>query len=161
MTVKTKDPEVKIAQNLEARNKQVEKSYKQIVEALKPLLKVFESRKYRTFILVDHTKSGKETNLITEFICFFFNLTLTINKAGYKMIYFTYDEESLARFGPRIYNRALRQLFKHTMFDATGFNIEDCIRVSNHMNVQGFFVNRLANGENSHISIDVEEQLTA
>ncbi|HEY0770286.1 MAG TPA: hypothetical protein VGD31_08115 [Sphingobacteriaceae bacterium] len=160
MTIKTKDPEVKIAQNLQARNKQVEKSYKLIIEGLKPLLKVFESRKYRTYILVDHSKSGRDTNLLNEFVCFFFNLTLSMNQAGYKMIYFSYDELSLARFGPRIYNRALRQLFKHTMFEATSINVEDCIRVSNHMNVQGFFINRLANGESNHISIDVEEPLT-
>lgn len=158
MTVKTIDPEVKLQQNLDARNKEVEWAYQQIIDAMKPLLSPFDGRKYRTFIQVDHTKSGKETKLISEFICFFWNLTLTQNIAGYRMIYFSYDEESIARFGARTYNRVLRQVFKHTMFENTKLNIEDCIRVNNPTKVQSFFINRLANGENDFITIEVVEQ---
>ena len=159
MTVKTIDPELKLQQNLDARNTEVEKAYQQIIQATKPLLAPFDGRKYRTFIHVDHTKSGKETKLISEFICFFWNLTLTINIAGYKMIYFQYDEESIARFGARTYNRVLRQVFKHSMFENTKLNVEDCIRINNPTNVQSFFVNRLANGESDFVSIGIEEQI--
>ncbi|WP_423149728.1 hypothetical protein [Rubrolithibacter danxiaensis] len=159
MTVKTQDEEVQLAQNLKARNKEVEKSYHQITQAVKPLLTVFESKKYRTCIEVNHAKSGKDTNLDQEFICFFWNLTLATNKAGYKMLYFTYDEDALAKFGARMYNKALRQLYKHTMFEATKLNIEDSVRLNNPANVQSFFINRLANGENDFISISIEEKV--
>ncbi|WP_423149762.1 hypothetical protein [Rubrolithibacter danxiaensis] len=159
MTVKTQDEEFQLAQNLKARNKEVEKAYHQITQAVKPLLTVFESKKYRTCIEVNHAKSARGTNLDQEFICFFWNITLATNKAGYKMLYFTYDEDALAKFGARMYNRALRQLYKHTMFEATKLNIEDSVRLNNPANVQSFFINRLANGENDFISISIEEKM--
>jgi len=158
MTVKTQDETLKITQNLEARNKEVDKAYVKIIESTKSLLTPFESRKYRTIITVNHSKSGKETNLIKECLCFFFNLTLATNKAGYRMIYFSYDEDAFAKFGARLYNRVLRQIFRHTMFDATKVSIEDCVRISlTASEVQKFFINRLANGENDFVSFEVEE----
>lgn len=159
MTVKTQDSTLKLSQNLDARNKEVEKAFHLVTQSLRTLLTPFESRKYRTYILVDHTKSGKETMLIQEFICFFFSITLSVNKAGYRMLYFRYDEESLTRFGARLYNRALRLVFKHTMFESTKLNIEDSVRVNAPANVQAFFIHRLAEGENTFVSIDIEESL--
>lgn len=159
MTVKLQDPELKLKQNLDARNKEVEKCFHRIIKETTPLLGVFESKKYRTCIQVAHSKSNKETKLISEFICFFWNLTLTLNVAGYKMIYFCYDEEALTRFGARTYNRVLRQVFKQTMFENSKINIEDSVRINNPSNVQSFFYNRLANGENDFISITLEEQV--
>ena len=76
------------------------------------------------------------------------------------MIYLTYDEEFLARFGARLYNRTIRALFKHTMFEATKHNIEDSVRVNNPASIQTFFINRLANGSNNFISIEVEPHQT-
>ena len=42
------------------------------------------------------------------------------------------------------------------MFDKGKISIEDSVRVNNPAQVEGYFVNRLANGENSFIAIDVE-----
>jgi hypothetical protein len=50
----------------------------------------------------------------------------------------------------------LRVLFKHTMFDKGKISIEDSVRVNNPAQVENYFVNRLANGENNFISIEVE-----
>jgi len=158
MTVKTPETNVTLTQNLEARNKEVAKCYAKIVAEARKLVTPFENLKYRTTIDIDHTKSGKETNLISEFVCFFFNITLTNNRADHNMIYGTFDEEAIAKFGSRLYNRFLRQLFKHTMFENTKLNIEDCIRVNDPAKVQNFFVNRLANGESDYVSISVEEK---
>lgn len=156
MTTKTIEPEIKVQQALDARNREVEKSFNQIIQAANPLLNAFEGKKYRTCILVNHAESGRETNLISEFICNFFNLTLTKNSAGYVMLYVAYDQESITKFGARLYNRVLRQVFKHTMKTS----IEDCVRVNNPGNVQQFFLNRLANGENDFVSIEVQEKET-
>ena len=154
MTVKTIDPEIKVQQALDARNREVEKSFNQIIQATKPLLNAFDGKKYRTCILVNHAESGKQTNLISEFLCHFWNLTLTKNAVGYVMLYVAYDQESITRFGARLYNRVLRQVFKHTMKTS----IEDCVRINNPSNVQQFFMNRLANGENDFVSIEVQEK---
>ncbi|WP_423148464.1 hypothetical protein [Rubrolithibacter danxiaensis] len=159
MTVKTQDQDLQLAQDLKVRNAEVDKAYRLITQSIKTLLSPFESMKYRTYIKIQHAKSDRNTNLVEEFICFFWNIILTTNRAGYRMLYFSYDEEALTRFGARLYNRALRHLFKHTSFDATKYNIEDCVRINNPTNIQSFFINRLANGMNDFISIDVQEKL--
>lgn len=160
MTVKQTEDITILEKNLEARNKEVAKSFLKITEAVRQLLQSFDMPKYRTYIFIEHSKSGKQTNLITEFACYFVNITLTMNKQGYSMIYLTYDEEFLARFGARLYNRTIRALFKHTMFEATKHNIEDSVRVNNPASIQTFFINRLANGSNDFISIEVEPHQT-
>ena len=50
MTVKTNDDTVQLAQNLELRNKEVEKAFVLITQASKQLLTTFEHAKYRTII---------------------------------------------------------------------------------------------------------------
>ena len=83
-----------------------------------------------------------------------------MNVAGFKMIYFCYDEDALKRFGARTYNRVLRQIFRQTMFENSKTNVEDCVRINSPSNVQSFFYNRLANGENEFVSITLQEQAT-
>lgn len=158
MTVKTPETTLTLTQNLEARNKEVTKAYAKIVAEARKLVAPFENQKYRTTIEIDHTKSGKDTNLISEFVCFFFNITLTNNRHDHRMLYGSFDEEAIAKFGSRLQNRFYRVLFKHTMFENTKYNIEDCIRVNDPAKVQSFFVNRLANGESNWVSISVEEK---
>ena len=158
MTVKPENDTVTLSVNLEARNKEVAKAYNKIVQGAAELLKPFQHVRYRTTIEIDHSKSGKETNLIKEFICCFFNITLSNNRAGYLMLYVNYDEDAIAKFGARLYNRVLRQLFKHTMYEKTKLNIEDCVRVNGLGQVQNFFVNRLTNGENDFVAISVVDK---
>lgn len=160
MTVKTNDDTTQLAANLELRNKEVAKAYTLITQASKDLLTTFEHAKYRTLIEVDHTQSGKDGNLIKEWMTFFFNITLTKNRAGYSMIYFTFSEDAIAKFGARLYTRALRILFKFTMFDKGKISIEDCVRVNNPGQVESYFINRLANGDNHFVAIDVEPRVT-
>lgn len=158
MTVKTPETTLTLTQNLEARNKEVTKAYAKIVAEARKLVAQFEAQKYRSTIDIDHTKSGKETNLISEFVCFFFNITLTNNRHNHLMLYGCFDEEAIAKFGSRLQNRFYRVLFKHTMFENTKLNIEDCIRVNDPAKVQNFFVNRLANGESDWVAISIEEK---
>jgi len=154
--METTDNAAKTAE-LQARNNEVEKAFLQIIKGTSKLLGSFEAKKYRTFIQVDHSASGKETSLNSECICYFWNLTLTMNRAGYLMIYFTPDQESITKFGQRLSNRAIRQLFKCSMQEKNKPNIEDSIRINSPGNVQSFFLSRLANGENAFTSIHEEE----
>lgn len=160
MTVKTNDDTTQLAANLELRNAEVMKAYTLITQASRSLLKSFDHSKYRSVIEVDHMQSGKESNLIKEFMTFFFNITLTRNRAGYNMIYLTFSEDAIAKFGARLYTRCLRVLFKYTMFDKGKISIEDSVRVNNPAQVENYFVNRLLNGENNFISIEVEPHQT-
>lgn len=157
MTTET-TPQV-LPKELETRNKEVEKAYHKIIQGAKALLMPFSNVKYRTIIEINHWESAKETNLIHEFICSFFNITLTKNRADYYMIYFIYDNSAIEKFGARLYNRALRELFQNTMQQKNKPNITDCIRVNTPGQIEGFFVNRLRGGTNSYISISVVDKV--
>jgi len=52
--------------------------YHLIVNEAIVLLKNFNSIEKRTYCLIDHTKSEQNTNLMQEFICYFWNISLQI-----------------------------------------------------------------------------------
>ena len=148
MNSTTQETESVQAAALQTRNQEVEKVFFKIIKETSALLQSFEGKKYRTAINVDHSASGKETNLIHECITFFWNITLTKNRMGYTMIYFTADKESITKFGQRLSNRALRQVFKCTMQEKNKPNVEDSVRINEPGAIQNFFLSRLANGDN-------------
>ncbi len=158
MTVKPENDTLELAQNLAIRNKEVERCFNLVIQGCRKLLGAFEHQKYRTVIEIDHTKSDKDTKLIKEFLCSFFNVTLTKNRADYDMIYLTYSEEAVSRFGARLYNRVIRQLYKHTTYEGKKVNVEDCVRLNELGKVEQFFIGRLTNGENAFTSISIEEK---
>lgn len=158
MTVKPENDTLELAENLALRNKEVERCFYLVVQGCKKLLGAFEHAKYRTVIEIDHNKSDKDTKLIKEFLCSFFNITLTKNRADYSMIYLTYSEEAIPRFGARLYNRVIRQLYKHTTWEGKKVNVEDSVRLNDPGKVEQFFIGRLTNGENPYTSISVEEK---
>lgn len=158
MTVIKESEEITLAQNLELRNDCVERAYHNMIKGSKELLTAFESLRYRTSVTVDHTKSGKETNLISEWLSPFWNYTLTKNKFGYSMVYVSYDEDALSRFGEKLFNRMLRVVFKCTNIEAFDVNIENCIRIDHEgSDIQPFFISRVLNGEKDYVSVTSEE----
>jgi hypothetical protein len=160
MTVIAPSEEIELAQNLEIRNEYVEKAYQNIVRGCKELLTAFEALRYRTSASIDHTKSGKETNLVSEWICPFWNITLTRNRHNYTMIYVSYDEDALTRFGDKLFNRMLRVVMKCTNYEAFDFNIENSIRIDHQAtDIQPFFISRVLNGEKEHVSITAEDKV--
>lgn len=160
MTVILESEEIFLTQNLQLRNETVEKAYLNIVKQCKELLTPFESLKYRTSATVDHTKSGKDTNLINEWLCYFWNVTLTKNRHNYLMIYISYDEEALTRFGDKLFNRMLRTVMRCTNLEAFDFNIENCIRIDHSAtDIQPFFISRILNGEKEFVSICAEDKV--
>lgn len=160
MTVILESEEIELAQNLEIRNECVAKAYHNIVRGCKELLSAFDALKYRTSATIDHTKSGKETNLVNEWICYWWDITLTRNRHNYLMIYVNYDEEALTRFGDKLFNRMLRTVMKCTNLEAFDFNIENCIRIDHSAtDIQPFFISRILNGEKEHVSITAEDKV--
>ena len=119
-----KEPVINILETLELRNEEVERAYHDIIKKVKQLLIPFESLKYRMNVVIDHTKSGKETNLINEYLCFFHNITLSCNRFGYYMIYVSYDENSIKRFGSKMFNKLLRVVFNCTNNAIDKINID-------------------------------------
>jgi len=160
MTVIKESEEILLEQNLRQRNENVERAYHEIVKNTKELLTAFDNLKYRMSVTVDHTKSGKETNLLNEWISYFYNFTLTNNRYGYYMIYISYDEDALKRFGDKMFNRMLRIVFNNTNAIVGDINIENCIRVDHSAtDIQPFFINRLLSDPKDYVTINTEEKV--
>ncbi|MBB2151709.1 hypothetical protein [Pedobacter gandavensis] len=160
MTVIAPTEEILLAQNLELRNEAVEQAYKNIIKGCKELLTAFDTLRYRMHVTIDHTNSGKETNLINEFISYFWDITLTRNRFNYYMIYVSYDEEALTRFGHKIFNRMLRIVFNNTNITATDINIENSVRIDHSAtDIQIFFLNRLLSDPKDYIIVTAEEKV--
>lgn len=162
MTVITENTEVILEQNLEQRNLKVAEAYYSIVQQTRELLTAFDSLKYRMSVTVDHLNSGKPTNLINEWLSSFHNFTLTRNRFGYNMIYVSYDEDSLTRFGDKLFNRTLRIVFNTTNSVVGDINIENCIRIDHcATDIQPFFINRLFSQDQDYITVHTEEKVPA
>lgn len=160
MTVITPSEEIISAQNLELRNENVEKAYHNMIKHTRELLTAFETLRYRMHATIDHTRSGKETNLINEWICYFWNYTLTKNRFGYNMVYVAYDADALTRFGDKLFNRMLRVVFKCTNIESSDINIENCIRIEHcATDIQPFFINRLLSDPKDYVVITAEEKV--
>jgi hypothetical protein len=158
-TVKQPQP---IEDDLQIRNYEIENAFNQIVIEARTLLTVFEHKKYRSYVDILHSKSGKDTMLIKEWICYCFNLTLTNTKNGNYLIYFGGDEEAIDKFGLFLFSKMLRIIFKITMSQATQVDIERCIRINKGAsNIHNFYLQRILNGENDFVSISVEERVLA
>jgi len=162
MTVILEKTEIVLEKNLDQRNIAVEEAYFSIVKQTRELLTAFDSLKYRMSVTVDHLNSGKPTNLINEWLSSFHNFTLTRNRFGYLMIYVSYDEDSLTRFGDKLFNRVLRIVFNTTNSTVGGTNIENCIRIDHcATDIQPFFINRLFSQEHDYITVHTEEKVPA
>jgi hypothetical protein len=160
MTVILEKTEIVLEKNLDQRNLDVEAAYHSIVQQTRELLTAFDSLKYRMSVSVDHLNSGKPTNLINEWISSFHNFTLTKNRYNYYMIYVSYDEDSLTRFGDKIFNRMLRIVFNTTNAVVGELNIENCIRIDHcATDIQPFFINRLFSQEHEYITVHTEEKV--
>jgi len=160
MTVIKEATEVVLEANLEQRNLDVEEAYHSIVKQTRELLTAFDSLKYRMSVSVDHRNSGKPTNLIHEYLSSFHNFTLTRNRFGYWMIYVSYDEDALTRFGDKLFNRMLRVVFNTTNSTVGSINIENCIRIDHcATDIQPFFINRLFSQELDYVTVHTEEKV--
>ena len=146
----------------EKKNIEVERIFEQITNSARELLTVFEIEKYRTTVLVEHSKIGRYENLIREFLSYHWNFTMSKNKQGGCVIYFGYDGEAISKFGNRLYNEMLRKLIALTMKEATSVNIEDRIRVNHEpTDIHNFYYKRVMDGKTEHVTIQVQDLKTA
>ena len=138
-------------------NNEVLQLFTHITEAARAVVSNFETRKYRTSVLVNHLPNNSN-NLVQEYLSYFFNVTLTRNRNSLLLIYIGFDSEAVSRFGTMIHNQFIRQVMKLTMKEVTAVEIESCIRVdANTKDIRGFFYRRLAEGENDNVTFIIDE----
>lgn len=156
-TEKVKTKLVLVNTEIQQTNEAVERAYMEITKSASELLKKFELAKYRTHLSVDHFKDPQNTNLVREFISFFWNITLSNSKEGKSYIFISIDESGLVKFGSGLTNLLLRSAFQIT----DGSDIEYSMRVNYMpMDIHNFFYKRIVEGETDFVSIYLEEHLT-
>ena len=156
-TEKVKTKLVLVNTEIQQTNEAVEKAYIEITKAASELLRKFELAKYRTHLSVDHFKDPQNTNLVREFISFFWNITLSNSKEGKSYIFISIDESGLIKFGSGLTNLLLRSAFQITA-NTSQINIEYSMRVNYMpMDIHNFFYKRIVEGETDFVSIYLED----
>lgn len=142
-------------------NNEVVRVFDLITQSAQDVVKSFESKKYRTSVLIDHMQNSNN-NLIKEYLSYFFNVTLTRNKNSILVIYIGFDSEAISRFGTMLYNRFIRMIMSHTMKENTLVDIEACIRIdAGTKEVRNYFYKRITDGESDYVSIRVDDVVAA
>jgi hypothetical protein len=151
---------VLIDAQLQQNNYEVENAYSMITKSAIELLRRFEVAKYRSWINVEHCKNTKQQNtqLVREWVSFFWNITLSNSKEGKAYIFISIDETAIEKFGNGLTNLLLRKAFHLTQSAVDGLNIEYALRVNYMpMDVHNFFYKRLVDGETDIVSIYTED----
>ncbi|RZK27259.1 MAG: hypothetical protein EOO43_00110 [Flavobacterium sp.] len=142
-------------------NIEVQKAYNLIVDAATEQLRKFDLAKYRTYATVDHLKNEYKSNMISEHLNYFWNITLSNSKDGRSFIFIDLGQEALQRFGSGLTNQFLRKAYEITQsHDNTG-GIEYALRVNFQEadQLHNFFYRRVAEGENNYVSIATVDKL--
>lgn len=161
-TTQTKTQFVLIDALLQANNAEVLKAYTRITQTASQLLKKFDVVKYRTYCDIDHTKNETNANLVREFLCHFWDITLSNSKEGKSYIFISIDEDSVTKFGNGLTNMLLRDAYKFTQSEDNTPGIEYSLRVDFSIgDVHGFFYRRIVDGETDYVSIITEERALA
>jgi hypothetical protein len=157
-TEKVKTKLVLVNTEIQKTNEAVEIAYMEITKAASELLRKFDLAKYRTHLSVEHFKDPQNTNLVREFISFFWNITLSNSKEGKSYIFISIDESGLVKFGSGLTNLLLRSAFQITA-NTSAINIEYSMRVNYMpMDIHNFFYKRIVEGETDFVSIYLEDQ---
>jgi hypothetical protein len=150
---------VMVTTELQIMNAEVTKAYELITKAAIELMKRFDLPKYRTWIDIDHTKDPQNTTVVREFICHFWNVTLSTNKDGRLYIFIDIDEVSLSRLGNNLTNTLLRRAFQVTVSKDETQGIEYALRVNyTPTNIQNFFYRRIVDGDTETSTVTTEEK---
>ncbi|RZK22009.1 MAG: hypothetical protein EOO43_10150 [Flavobacterium sp.] len=157
---KTTTNYVMVTPELQLNNELVVKAYTKIVEVAIELLRKFEMQKYRTYIQIEHTLNPQNVNLIKEFVCHFYNITLSNAKDGRSFIFVEMDQNYINKFGGNLINRLLREAYKVTQSNDNTDGIEYCLKPQFvPTDVQNYFYRMTFNGETDIVSILIADRL--
>ncbi|MGM9478838.1 hypothetical protein ACS5PU_20610 [Pedobacter sp. GSP4] len=155
---------VPITTDIQLTNNEVEKAYTLMVDKATELLKRFDVAKFRTFALMDHTKNEQNANLVKEFLCYHWNITLSMSPKDARYFIFIYlGQEALEKFGSILTNNLLRECYQLTQSNDNTGGIEYALRV-NYLpadSLHNFYYRRIVEGETGYVSIGTVEKEAA
>lgn len=150
---------VMVTPELQQNNDAVMKAYTKIVQKATELLKKFELSKYRTYVEVDHTKNPQNAQYVAEFVCHFWNITLSNSKEGKSYIFINWDGTFIEKFGSNLTNQLLREAYRVTNSEDGTLGIEYALRVQfTDYDVHNYFYRLTFEGETDIISIGCAER---
>ncbi|RZK99050.1 MAG: hypothetical protein EOO89_31510 [Pedobacter sp.] len=150
---------VMLTPELQQNNDAVMKAYTQIVQKATELLKKFELSKYRTYVEVDHTKNPQNVSYVSEFVCHFWNVTLSNGKDGRSYIFINYDGDHIEKFSSNLTSQLLREAYKVTNSEDGTIGIEYALKVMLvDYDVHNYFFRLTFEGETDTISIRCVER---
>ncbi|WAC41074.1 hypothetical protein [Pedobacter sp. SL55] len=150
---------VMVTPELQSTNDEVMKAYTKMVQKATELLTKFEMKKYRTYVEVDHTKDPQNVNYISEFVCHFWNITLTNGKDGRSYIFLNYDSNFIEKFGSNLTSQLVREAYKVTNSEYGTNGIEYALKVMFvDYDVHNYFFRLTFEGETDTISINTVER---
>lgn len=90
----------------------VENNYELIITKAINLLKKQTTTELRTYCTMDHSKNELNSNLIKEFLCYFWNITLSTDiNTGRYCIDVDFGKEALVKFGNSLANSLIQEIF--------------------------------------------------
>jgi hypothetical protein len=150
---------VMVTPELQQNNDAVLKAYTKIVQKAIELLKKFELNKYRTYVEVDHTKNPQNVQYVSEFVCHFWNITLSNSKEGKSYIFINYDASHIEKFGSNLTNQLLREAYRVTNSEDGTVGIEYALRVQfTDYDIHNYFYRLTFEGETDTVSLSCVER---
>lgn len=158
---KTKDQanEKSIAKQTQIINEEVEKSYTLIIDKARDLLKRFEGLEFRSYCEIDHTKNEQNTNLVKEFLCYFWNITIYINlENGRYFIQIDMGKEELTKFGNGLTNLLFSEVYRVIQANGDTAHTENNLLINfKPLPMLNYYYSIIARGETEYINISTVE----
>ena len=133
----------------------VEEAYSLIVKEAINLLKNFESPEHRTYCQMDHSKNELNSNMVEEFLCFFWNITLQVAPHNNKrQIVIDIGAEGTNKFGNELTISLLHKFFTVTASRTQIHRTENTLVINYQpLQILDYYYRVIAQGETEYINI--------
>lgn len=136
-------------------NQKVESIYTLIVSNAIDLLKDLKSFELRTYCEMEHTKNELNANLIREFLCQYWNITLTNSPKDHRhYIVIDFGKETLKKYGSELINKLIQKVYSVIYSNEEATDTEYSIKVNFiPLELLNYFNSTIAQGETDYVSI--------
>ncbi|CAM4398057.1 hypothetical protein SAMN06265348_116100 [Pedobacter westerhofensis] len=155
METKIKPPPTKSKIPRINHDEKIEKAYFIIVEKAINLLKTFENPEHRTYCQMDHSKNELNNNMVIEFLCFFWNITLQVAPHNNRrQIVIDIGTEGINNFGKELTTSLLRKMFSVATSKTLVSGEENTLIINYQpLPILDYYYRTVAQGETEYISI--------
>jgi hypothetical protein len=146
-------------EQLQIINQKVESIYTLIVSNTIDLLKDLKSFELRTYCEMEHTKNELNANLIREFLCQFWNITLTESPKDHRYyIVIDLSKEALKKYESDLTNKLILKIYSVICSNEEPIDTQYSLKINfTPIELLNYFNSTIAQGETEYISITTIE----